>query len=72
MLLAAACSTAQPAGGAPAGEAPAGAPKPASDGENGASVPDILDFTAPLVGGGELNGADYAGKPVAAWFWAPW
>jgi hypothetical protein len=37
----------------------------------GAAVPDALAFKAPLVGGGELNLADYAGKPVLLWFWAP-
>ncbi len=34
-------------------------------------VPEALQFTAPLVGGGEFNGADYAGKPTVFWFWAP-
>jgi hypothetical protein len=34
-------------------------------------VPDLLRFSAPLVGGGELNGAEYAGAAVAFWFWAP-
>lgn len=31
----------------------------------------ILDITAPLVGGGELDLGQYAGAPVALWFWAP-
>ena len=35
-------------------------------------VPEILDFEAPLVGGGTLKGAELAGAPVAVWFWAPW
>ncbi|MGH2773316.1 MAG: hypothetical protein ACRDIU_09300 [Actinomycetota bacterium] len=35
-------------------------------------VPEILGFTAPRVGGGRVVGADFAGKDVAAWFWAPW
>lgn len=35
------------------------------------AVPDALDFTAPLVGGGTFDGADLAGQPVAFWFWAP-
>ena len=35
------------------------------------AVPEALQFTAPLVGGGEFNGADYAGKPTVFWFWAP-
>ena len=34
-------------------------------------VPAALDFRAPLVGGGEFDGAKYAGRPVAFWFWAP-
>ena len=35
------------------------------------AVPEALQFTAPLVGGGEFAGADYAGKPTVFWFWAP-
>ena len=35
-------------------------------------TPQILDFTAPQLDGGEVNGADYSGKDVALWFWAPW
>jgi hypothetical protein len=35
-------------------------------------VPDILRFTAPVIGGGDLDvGQTYAGDPVAFWFWAP-
>lgn len=30
-----------------------------------------LQFTAPLVGGGQFEGAAYIGRPVAFWFWAP-
>ncbi len=37
-----------------------------------APVPEVLDFTAPLLGGGTVNGASYAGKDLAIWFWAPW
>lgn len=32
----------------------------------------ILDFTAPRLGGGEVNGQEFAGKQLAIWFWAPW
>jgi hypothetical protein len=35
-------------------------------------VAELLDFTAPALGGGTLRGADYVGKDVAIWFWAPW
>jgi hypothetical protein len=31
-----------------------------------------LAFTAPTVGGGELDLAGYAGRDVALWFWAPY
>lgn len=34
-------------------------------------VPEALQFTAPLVGGGEFDGADVALKPTVFWFWAP-
>jgi hypothetical protein len=30
-----------------------------------------LAFPAPLVGGGTLDFADYAGTPLLLWFWAP-
>jgi len=36
-----------------------------------AEVPALLQFTAPLVGGGEFAGAAYAGRATAFWFWAP-
>ena len=35
------------------------------------AVPELLDFAAPLVGGGEFSGSDVAGTPIAFWFWAP-
>jgi len=35
------------------------------------AIPDALRFAAPLVGGGQFEGASVAGKPVAFWFWAP-
>jgi hypothetical protein len=34
-------------------------------------VPQSLAFTAPRVGGGTIDLADYAGTPVLLWFWAP-
>jgi len=43
----------------------------AGDGGGAVSVPELLQFTAPLVGGGEFNGADRAGLATAFWFWAP-
>jgi hypothetical protein len=38
--------------------------------ENGAQQ--LLDFDAPRVGGGRLRGADYVGRDVVLWFFAPW
>jgi hypothetical protein len=35
-------------------------------------VPALLRFEGTLVGGGTIDGAELAGRPVAAWFWAPW
>ena len=32
----------------------------------------ILQFKAPLLAGGALDGTTFTGKPVALWFWAPW
>jgi ABC-type glycerol-3-phosphate transport system substrate-binding protein len=40
---------------------------PAADGD----APEILRFTSPLVGGGELDAATLAGTPTAFWFWSP-
>ena len=37
-----------------------------------AATPAILQFKAPLLAGGALDGSTYTGKPVAFWFWAPW
>ena len=36
------------------------------------AVPEIWRFEASLVGGGTLDGADFAGDKVAVWLWAPW
>lgn len=59
----------------PGSVAPREAASPPSSGTGKAapgSSPEILGFTASLVGGGMLDGADLAGAPVAMWFWAPW
>jgi hypothetical protein len=34
-------------------------------------APEILRFTSPLVGGGELDAVTLAGTPTAFWFWSP-
>jgi hypothetical protein len=42
-----------------------------SSGAAGSSVPEALQFSAPVVGGGPLDMSEYAGQTVAFWFWAP-
>jgi hypothetical protein len=32
----------------------------------------VLDFSLPSVEGPTIEGADYSGKALALWFWAPW
>ncbi len=36
------------------------------------AAPATLQFTAPLVGGGDIDLAGYGGQPVLFWFWAPY
>lgn len=80
-LLAGACgsgdTTAAPAGGASSttavgGTAPPEGAGPAPAPGAPAPVPEALRFTAPALDGGQVVGADYAGRDVAMWFWAPW
>ena len=40
--------------------------------QHSGAVAEVLDFTAPALGGGTVDGSDYAGKDTAIWFWAPW
>ena len=48
-------------------------PAPSTKGTPSATpVADSLDFTLPGVTGPQIRGADYAGKSLALWFWAPW
>ena len=46
-------------------------PEAAAPGGGGLS-PAVLQFRAPLLTGGVLDGTTFTGKPVAFWFWAPW
>lgn len=39
--------------------------------DQAASAAEALQFSAPVVGGGELDLRTYAGQTVAFWFWAP-
>jgi curli biogenesis system outer membrane secretion channel CsgG len=51
---------------APATTQPAAAPPAPA-----AAVPEIYNFKTNKVGGGAVDGAEFAGKPTAFWFWAP-
>jgi len=55
----------------PASDAPHAAASSGSVGTTHARA-DILDFAAPKLGGGTIQGSDYAGQDLAIWFWAPW
>ena len=55
----------------PTPRAAVGAPVSIAAASDRTVVPDSLAFTAPRVGGGTINMADFAGKPVLLWFWAP-
>lgn len=51
---------------------PASSPQPTIEPPGGSEVPRELRFTAPALGGGTIDGADYAGSDLVIWFWAPW
>lgn len=77
LLVGCADGGAEPSAGtsptAPTTATVAGSAAPAPGATDGTlvSVPDALQFSAPLVGGGTLDMAAYAGTTVALWFWAP-
>lgn len=48
-------------------------PRPTNEPEDPPTeAPPELRFTAPAVEGGTIEGADYAGRDLVIWFWAPW
>lgn len=83
-VLATACSseTTEPPvaeGSTPGGSTPGTGSTPATDATTPPAsdrstppVAGVLTFTAPKLGGGTIEGADFAGRDVAFWFWAPW
>jgi thiol-disulfide isomerase/thioredoxin len=79
----AACTGTAPGGPAAAGSAPAstgaaptptGTPATPSGGPpaSPAQVPDVLRFTGTTLTGAAFDAAQFAGRPVVLWFWAPW
>ena len=80
-LMASACARGQTTAGpqpetqastAPAGTVPPSSEVAAPSDAPSADVVENLAFTADLVGGGQLEGGDLAGRDVVLWFWAPW
>lgn len=69
-LLLEACGGGVTQGGA-GGAASTRAATPAATGQP-PEVPEVLAFTAPAIGGGDIRAASYAGRPVVLWFWSPW
>jgi hypothetical protein len=49
----------------------AGTAGDAGDAADTRDTPEILQVSAPLVGGGELDLAAYGDRPLLLWFWAP-
>ncbi len=55
------------------GSAPPQVPPPArNQSPSEPQAAQVLNFEAPNLAGGVLRGADYVGRDVALWFWAPW
>jgi hypothetical protein len=70
LLLVGATACASESNDTTAASSGVGDPAPAAP---AVGVPEALQFTAPLVGGGTFDGAAAAaaGKPTVFWFWAP-
>lgn len=73
VLLLAACGDATAESKVPEADAtPEVASKaPQPEGADTTEAAGALQFSAPLVGGGELDFRQFAGTTVALWFWAP-
>ncbi len=62
---------------APSTDTGSGGTTPPSTADSGAptnptaAIPAAFDVQATLVGGGAIDLGDYAGAPLAVWFWAP-
>jgi hypothetical protein len=71
VLAAAAALVVGCGGGSGEQSAPRSAPTSSPATAASAAVPDVLAFTAPLVGGGELDASTLAGETAVFWFWSP-
>jgi hypothetical protein len=82
MLVAAACASGGPDDATETGPGSSSVTSPTPQdpsptdrggaGGSGRPVAEVLRFSAPRLGGGTIEGVDFAGKDVAFWFWAPW
>lgn len=84
-ILAASCSSSEPPPASQAQRAspeaaspPADEPPPAETTDETPPeaeeprAPKELRFEVPALSGGTIRGADFAGKDLVVWFWAPW
>lgn len=73
LAAAAACAGDPPPDSPPTGQATQSVDAPSSVSSTGSTaVPAALEFSAPVVGGGQFDGASLASKPAVLWFWASW
>lgn len=45
---------------------------PSTAGDSAPAGSELLAFTAPAIGGGEVDASIHQGRPTLLWFWAPW
>jgi hypothetical protein len=45
---------------------------PSTPGGSAPAGSELLAFTAPAIGGGEVDASIHQGRPTLLWFWAPW
>lgn len=75
-LLSVACAGPATRPDSPRATAPTAALSPSPGPDAGSAppspAPEELRFEAPLLSGGTVRGATYAGADLVIWFWAPW
>ncbi len=43
-----------------------------ADSEASGAAVELLSFTAPAIGGGQVDASTFQGRPALLWFWSPW
>jgi len=56
----------------PAAPSATSAPATSDSSSPGGAPSELLMFTAPAIGGGQVDAAVFQGRPTLLWFWAPW